>query len=65
MAIASCGAGNEYGHPHAETLDRLARAGVPLYRTDVDGTVTVFSDGRTITVEKQGRRLPANVWSGR
>jgi beta-lactamase superfamily II metal-dependent hydrolase len=46
LAVASLGAGNEYGHPHAQTLALLERRGIPLLRTDRDGTVTVVSDGK-------------------
>ena len=38
--IISCGAGNDYGHPHSETVDRLKNMGVPdenVLRTDEDG----------------------------
>lgn len=37
-AIISCGY-NTYGHPTAETLDRLRLCGYTVYRTDRDGTV--------------------------
>ena len=47
LAVGSMGAGNEFGHPHPETLRRLRGAGVPLDRTDRDGTVTVVSDGQS------------------
>jgi len=40
VAVISAGAGNSYGHPHPETLDRLAAAGAQVYRTDQQGTVT-------------------------
>jgi beta-lactamase superfamily II metal-dependent hydrolase len=46
LAVASLGAGNEYGHPHPETLALLDRLDIPLIRTDRDGTVTVVSDGK-------------------
>ncbi len=39
--ICSVGADNPYGHPHDETLERLARRGVRVYRTDRQGTVTL------------------------
>lgn len=32
---------NTYGHPHPDTLDRLAAAGADIYRTDLSGTLTV------------------------
>ncbi len=41
IAVISVGAGNRHGHPHADVLDALARAGVEVRRTDLDGTVTV------------------------
>jgi competence protein ComEC len=44
VAIASAGTGNPYGHPSRATLDRLARAGARVYRTDRDGSVTVAFD---------------------
>jgi len=49
-AIISSGAGNSYGHPHQETLERLARAGAVIFRTDVDGTILVWSNGETYSV---------------
>lgn len=38
-AIISAGAGNHYGHPTQEVLDRLADADCAVYRTDIQGTV--------------------------
>ena len=37
----SCGLDNDYGHPHAEVLDRFALNGVEVHRTDLEGTVVV------------------------
>ena len=48
-AVISCETGNSYGHPHAETLNKLRAAGVQLFRTDDQGTITVTSDGSTLT----------------
>lgn len=50
-AVISAGAGNHYGHPHQETLDKLISAGIEIYRTDVHGTVVFVSDGKTLTVK--------------
>lgn len=44
IVVASCGLDNEYGHPHAEVVDRVAGCGAAFYRTDLDGAVTVVSD---------------------
>lgn len=46
-AVISCGEGNSYGHPHAETLGALSNT--TLYRTDYHGDVVATSDGTTIT----------------
>ena len=46
VAVISAGLGNSYGHPHSQTLERLARAGAEIYRTDLQGTVSVrLGDG--------------------
>jgi competence protein ComEC len=44
-ALISCGAGNSYKHPHAETIEKLQARGMRVYRTDIDGRVEVASDG--------------------
>ena len=50
MAVISCGVNNKYGHPHEETLSILRDAGVDVYRTDLQGTITIGSDGQNYTV---------------
>lgn len=44
-AAASVGAANGYGHPHPDTLARLAQSGSRIWRTDRDGEI-VFSATR-------------------
>jgi competence protein ComEC len=39
LALASLGHGNRFGHPHPEVVERLAKAGAPLLRTDLEGTI--------------------------
>ena len=39
-AVVSCGY-NTYGHPAPETLLRLSGAGCDIYRTDLQGNVTI------------------------
>ena len=40
-AFLSVGEHNSYGHPAQETLERLAAAGCRIYRTDLQGTITL------------------------
>ncbi|MBI4560713.1 MAG: MBL fold metallo-hydrolase [Candidatus Rokubacteria bacterium] len=56
FAVISVGARNPFRHPTAETLDRLQRAGVKLYRTDRDGAILLESDGRVLTVTRWATR---------
>ena len=46
---------NSYGHPRPEALAAYAEAGATVYRTDLDGRVTVraFRDGRYQVVEER------------
>jgi competence protein ComEC len=50
VAIYSASATNQYGHPHAETINRLASAGIEIYGTPEHGTITVTTDGSTYRV---------------
>ncbi len=45
-AVISAGAGNPFGHPAAETLQRLQELGAAVYRTDKAGDIEFVSDGR-------------------
>lgn len=57
-AVISVGADNSYGHPTQETLNRLASAGYSVHRTDLEGTLTIESDGDSFTVSSgQGTRV--------
>ena len=50
VAVISCGADNQYGHPHRETLKSLAALGCTVLRTDELGTVAVTTDGKAYAV---------------
>ena len=56
LAVISVGAGNEYHHPDAQTLDRLTRMGARVFRTDLDGPISIESDGAKIEVLVRGRK---------
>ncbi|HHU31459.1 MAG TPA: MBL fold metallo-hydrolase [Clostridia bacterium] len=47
-AVISLGEGNDYGHPHKETLAKLTKKGVKIFRTDQQGTIIASSDGQTL-----------------
>jgi beta-lactamase superfamily II metal-dependent hydrolase len=53
VAIIMVGESNPYGHPHNETINRLNWIGAEIYRTDVNGTILVTTNGITYTVEEQ------------
>ena len=50
-AVISCGRDNSYGHPHQETLERLDRKNVTVYRTDQQHTVIASCDGEKLTLD--------------
>lgn len=52
IAVISCGQNNSYGHPHRETISLLESSGTKYYRTDEDGTVVIYSDGKSIFVKE-------------
>jgi competence protein ComEC len=49
FAVISVGYGNSFGLPRTEILGRLAESGARVYRTDLDGAVTFYLDGRSVT----------------
>ena len=51
FGIISVGAYRRFGHPDAEVLETLQSAGVRIYRTDRDGSVTVSTDGTRIELK--------------
>ncbi|HXN75449.1 MAG TPA: hypothetical protein VN876_02365 [Gemmatimonadaceae bacterium] len=60
--VASLGARNDYGHMHLQAKEIYRGAGVPWYRTDQNGTITIRSlgtvgGGFTITPERVGTDL--------
>jgi competence protein ComEC len=56
LALVSVGAGNSYGLPNDDVLERLSRGGAEVLRTDRWGTIVVRVDGggRRLTVQASG-----------
>ncbi len=51
FAVISAGFENSYGHPHPTVVARLREHHAAILRTDVDGMITIRTDGRRIHVE--------------
>ncbi|HEX2770388.1 MAG TPA: DNA internalization-related competence protein ComEC/Rec2 [Geobacteraceae bacterium] len=57
IAVVSAGYGNSFHLPAQETLDRLQRLGIRLYRTDLDGTIQVVCENErenAVTIRTAG-----------
>ncbi len=48
IAVISCGLHNIFGHPSPQTLATLKAAGARCFRTDLNGGVSVISDGASM-----------------
>ena len=55
VGIVSVGL-NRYGHPSPEAMQRLEGHHVAVWRTDRDGSITVTTDGRRVSVAGRNRR---------
>lgn len=64
-ATISCGSANEYGHPTPETLRRLRGDRVQVYRTDLQGVITITSTGNRYRITTQRRASQAALYRGR
>ena len=58
VAVISVGADNNYGHPAPATIERLHAHGATVYRTDLDGSVEISTDGRDLVVGTDRQRVP-------
>jgi competence protein ComEC len=53
IAVISCGKDNEYGHPTDEALTRLGEYTERILRTDISGTITLKTNGETISINNK------------
>ncbi|MGC9599184.1 MAG: hypothetical protein ABSE18_02245 [Minisyncoccia bacterium] len=60
-AVIGVGAKNVYGHPSKEALSRLASSTyAQVFRTDLDGTVEIFSENGMLKAVKEKQTTPEN-----
>jgi len=68
-AIVSDGAWNRYGHPAQVVLDRLKAANAKVYRTDLQGEITITTKGKLDSAHfyeiKPAKETKEDVWAGR
>jgi competence protein ComEC len=54
-AVISVGTHNVYGHPRLDVLDRLGKAGVETYRTDLNGATSFYLNGAGVSSQPADR----------
>ncbi len=52
MVLIPVGKDNKYGHPSEDALKRMGRFTDRIYRTDINGNITVYTDGKMLYVRK-------------
>ncbi len=50
FSVISVGYGNDYGHPTSEVLERLKGINSSVLRTDLNGSIEIFSDGNSFQI---------------
>jgi len=65
VALVSVGVGNDYGHPNGPLLDRLARGGARVLRTDRSGDVAAVATPGGLGVVARGSPGVGGTRSGR
>lgn len=63
-AVIQLGEDNKYGHPHQETMEKLQKKEIEIYRNDINGNIILTSDGDTINVELQAALSEVEKTSG-
>ncbi|MCA1818078.1 MAG: MBL fold metallo-hydrolase [Acidobacteria bacterium] len=66
-AIISDGEYNRYGHPAADVLSRLKAADARVFRTDLQGEITITTKGNEFSLReiKPAREAASDVYAGR
>lgn len=53
ISVISCGMGNDYGHPHKNTLSNLNSVNSAVYRTDIHGNIIIKTDGHKLWINTE------------
>jgi competence protein ComEC len=64
IAVISAGFENSFGHPHRDVLARLAEHHTAILRTDLDGLITIRTDGNRISMDTMAWRESSAWWIG-
>ena len=56
IAILSVGKNNRYGYPSNMVIEKFKTKKITLYRTDLDGTIIIQTDGNIISIEKKSEK---------
>ncbi len=56
VAVVSAGWGNPYGHPSPATVARLQQSGARVFRTDLDGSIDISTNGTDLVANGSGGR---------
>src|SRR6185295_19225998 len=69
IAVISTGEWNRYGHPWQVVLDRLKAANAKVYRTDLQGEISITTTGKLkddkLFVIKTAKEAKSDLWIGR
>ncbi len=55
ICVVSCGADNDYGHPHDKAMNRIKKHTEEIYRTDICGSIVMSSDGENIDISYENQ----------
>lgn len=55
ICVISCGANNDYGHPHEKAVNRIMKHTDEIYRTDICGSIVMTSDGENIEISYENQ----------
>ena len=55
ICVISCGADNDYGHPHEKAVNRILKHTDEIYRTDICGSIVMTSDGENIEISYENQ----------